>query len=179
MFTAEGEEESPERDNWRISLFEVGRLSVLFPLRFLCLHWERRESTLVRINHRHNFSSYKKMKLAFLLRISASCFGVSWLNMNWLYRGQLVAIVGPVGSGKSSLAAALLGDMQQLSGPRFIARGTLAYCAQQVSIKRFPFSNWTPTSGNFNLRFLEHAWKNGWERFLIYYRLWWHFVRHG
>ncbi|CAM6094780.1 unnamed protein product [Calypogeia fissa] len=49
-------------------------------------------------------------------------------------RGQLVAIVGPVGSGKSSLAAAFLGDMQQISGPKFTARGTLAYCAQQAWI---------------------------------------------
>ncbi|OAE35389.1 hypothetical protein AXG93_2587s1040 [Marchantia polymorpha subsp. ruderalis] len=49
-------------------------------------------------------------------------------------RGQLVAIVGPVGSGKSSLAAAFLGEMQQISGENFTANGTLAYCAQQAWI---------------------------------------------
>jgi len=31
-------------------------------------------------------------------------------------RGQLIAVVGIVGSGKSSLLSALLGDMKKLSG---------------------------------------------------------------
>ncbi|KAG6545600.1 hypothetical protein Mapa_012954 [Marchantia paleacea] len=53
------------------------------------------------------------------------------LQNGTLALGQLVAIVGPVGSGKSSLAAAFLGEMQQISGKDFTANGTLAYCAQQ------------------------------------------------
>lgn len=31
-------------------------------------------------------------------------------------KGELVAVVGSVGSGKSSLVATLLGDMERLSG---------------------------------------------------------------
>lgn len=37
------------------------------------------------------------------------------INLN-VERGQLVAVVGTVGSGKSSLVSALLGEMEKLSG---------------------------------------------------------------
>ncbi|CAG7784814.1 unnamed protein product [Allacma fusca] len=45
-------------------------------------------------------------------------------------RGSLVAIVGSVGSGKSSLIHAILGEMNKLSG-RVNTKGSVAYCAQQ------------------------------------------------
>jgi ABC-type multidrug transport system fused ATPase/permease subunit len=47
-------------------------------------------------------------------------------------RGALVAVVGPVGSGKSSLLAALTGEMQLLSGSvgRAAAAGQVALAAQ-------------------------------------------------
>ncbi|KAK6191316.1 hypothetical protein SNE40_003038 [Patella caerulea] len=45
--------------------------------------------------------------------------------------GKLTAIVGPVGSGKSSLIAAMLGEMMKLSGHVEWARDSnIAYCAQ-------------------------------------------------
>lgn len=47
--------------------------------------------------------------------------------------GQLVAVVGRVGSGKSSLVAALLGEMERAKG-RVALGGRMAYVAQQAWI---------------------------------------------
>eukprot|EP00741_Cyanophora_paradoxa_P011330 tig00020554_g10943.t1 len=47
--------------------------------------------------------------------------------------GQLVAVVGPVGSGKSSLLSALLGDIRRRAGSVRVA-GRVAYVAQQAWI---------------------------------------------
>jgi ABC-type Mn2+/Zn2+ transport system ATPase subunit len=44
--------------------------------------------------------------------------------------GELVAIVGEVGSGKSSLLSALLGEVKKLSGHVFV-NGSVAYVSQQ------------------------------------------------
>jgi len=49
-------------------------------------------------------------------------------------RGALVAIVGPVGSGKSSLLQAILGEMRSDGGSRVIVGGRLAYSPQQAWI---------------------------------------------
>jgi ABC-type multidrug transport system fused ATPase/permease subunit len=46
-------------------------------------------------------------------------------------RGQLVAVCGSVGSGKSSLLNALLGDMVKVSGDAVEVRGSVAYHHQQ------------------------------------------------
>jgi ABC-type polysaccharide/polyol phosphate transport system ATPase subunit len=53
-------------------------------------------------------------------------------------RGQLLAIVGAVGSGKTSLLQGLIGDMRKTGGSvRF--GGSLAYCSQSAWIQvRFP-----------------------------------------
>jgi ABC-type multidrug transport system fused ATPase/permease subunit len=49
-------------------------------------------------------------------------------------RGQLVAIVGAVGSGKSSLLQGLIGDMRKTDGSvRF--GGSVAYCSQSAWIQ--------------------------------------------
>ncbi|XP_034949722.1 multidrug resistance-associated protein 1 isoform X2 [Chelonus insularis] len=48
--------------------------------------------------------------------------------------GQLVAIVGTVGSGKSSLISAFLGEMERISG-RVNTKGSIAYVAQQAWIQ--------------------------------------------
>eukprot|EP01117_Protostelium_nocturnum_P013244 TRINITY_DN4935_c0_g1_i4.p1 TRINITY_DN4935_c0_g1~~TRINITY_DN4935_c0_g1_i4.p1 ORF type:complete len:1039 (-),score=239.18 TRINITY_DN4935_c0_g1_i4:20-3136(-) len=49
-------------------------------------------------------------------------------------RGKLVAIVGPVGSGKSSLLSAILGDIPKLHGNVYV-NGNIAYVAQQAWIQ--------------------------------------------
>ncbi|KAJ8344973.1 hypothetical protein SKAU_G00291660 [Synaphobranchus kaupii] len=49
-------------------------------------------------------------------------------------RGSLVAVVGHVGSGKSSLLSALLGEMEKRSG-RVTVRGSVAYVPQQAWIQ--------------------------------------------
>ncbi|EMD34148.1 hypothetical protein CERSUDRAFT_117637 [Gelatoporia subvermispora B] len=49
-------------------------------------------------------------------------------------RGQLTAIVGPVGSGKSSLLQSVIGEMRKTSGDvKF--NGTVAYCPQSAWIQ--------------------------------------------
>ncbi|XP_014219235.1 multidrug resistance-associated protein 1 isoform X2 [Copidosoma floridanum] len=49
-------------------------------------------------------------------------------------QGQLVAIVGSVGSGKSSLISAMLGEMEKLSG-KVNTKGKIAYVSQQAWIQ--------------------------------------------
>ncbi|KAK9802963.1 hypothetical protein WJX72_012534 [[Myrmecia] bisecta] len=51
-----------------------------------------------------------------------------------LAAGSLVAVVGPTGSGKSSLLAAALGLMQQISGDPPCIRGKVAYVPQSAFI---------------------------------------------
>ncbi|RZF36743.1 hypothetical protein LSTR_LSTR005056 [Laodelphax striatellus] len=48
--------------------------------------------------------------------------------------GSLVAVVGPVGSGKTSLISAFLGEMDKVSG-RVNTKGSLAYVPQQAWIQ--------------------------------------------
>lgn len=49
-------------------------------------------------------------------------------------RGKLVAIVGSVGSGKSSILSGLIGEMKQTSGTVKFG-GKIAYCAQHAFIQ--------------------------------------------
>ncbi|KAL0104449.1 hypothetical protein PUN28_017289 [Cardiocondyla obscurior] len=56
-------------------------------------------------------------------------------NINFhVEQGQLVAVVGTVGSGKSSLLSALLGEMDKLSG-KVNTKGSIAYVSQQAWIQ--------------------------------------------
>ena len=55
------------------------------------------------------------------------------INCN-ITRGSLVAIVGTVGSGKSSILAAILGEMEKIQG-RIATQGSIAYVAQQAWIQ--------------------------------------------
>jgi ABC-type multidrug transport system fused ATPase/permease subunit len=56
-------------------------------------------------------------------------------------RGQLLAIVGAVGSGKTSLLQGLIGDMRMTGGSvRF--GGSLAYCSQSAWIQ-VSFPSWS------------------------------------
>jgi len=54
--------------------------------------------------------------------------------------GKLVAIVGQVGSGKSSVISALLGEMEKIKG-RVNVRGSVAYVAQQAWIQNASLRN--------------------------------------
>ncbi|KAJ3340676.1 hypothetical protein HDU93_006533 [Gonapodya sp. JEL0774] len=51
-----------------------------------------------------------------------------------LPKGGLMMVVGPVGSGKSSLMAALVGEMRRVEGLVEV-RGSVAYCPQQAWIQ--------------------------------------------
>ncbi|KAM6175201.1 ATP-binding cassette sub-family C member 3 isoform 2-T2 [Erethizon dorsatum] len=51
-----------------------------------------------------------------------------------IQKGALVAVVGPVGSGKSSLVSALLGEMEKLEGTVSV-KGSVAYVPQQAWIQ--------------------------------------------
>lgn len=54
--------------------------------------------------------------------------------------GKLVAVVGQVGSGKSSLISAVLGEMERLSG-RTNTIGKIAYIPQQAWIQNCSLRN--------------------------------------
>jgi ABC-type bacteriocin/lantibiotic exporter with double-glycine peptidase domain len=49
-------------------------------------------------------------------------------------RGQLCAIVGPVGSGKSSLLQAMIGEMRRIDG-KVTFGGSVGYCPQTAWIR--------------------------------------------
>merc|ERR1719232_1502735 len=49
-------------------------------------------------------------------------------------KGELIAVVGKIGSGKSSLLSAILGEMQKIRGDRII-NGRISYVAQQAWIQ--------------------------------------------
>lgn len=55
-------------------------------------------------------------------------------------KAKLVAVVGGVGSGKSSLLAAFLGDMERVKG-RVAINGSLAYASQQAWIQNATLRN--------------------------------------
>ena len=60
-------------------------------------------------------------------------FKVRGINMQ-IARGSLVAIVGRVGSGKSSLLLGLIGEMRKIQG-QVTFGGTVAYCPQTAWIQ--------------------------------------------
>ncbi|KAI8925342.1 P-loop containing nucleoside triphosphate hydrolase protein [Entophlyctis helioformis] len=62
-----------------------------------------------------------------------SVFKIENLNLS-IPRGKLVAVVGSVGSGKSSLLNALVGEMRRTAGS-VTFRGTVGYCQQQAWIQ--------------------------------------------
>ena len=60
-------------------------------------------------------------------------FRVHDINMR-VQRGTLVAVVGRVGSGKSSLLSGLIGEMRKVSGSVTFG-GRVAYCSQTAWIQ--------------------------------------------
>ena len=64
-------------------------------------------------------------------------------DLNWkVEHGQLVAVVGVVGSGKSSLLSALLGDMQRVEGDANMnGDEKIAYVPQQAWMQNTTLQN--------------------------------------
>ncbi|KAL4079849.1 P-loop containing nucleoside triphosphate hydrolase protein [Scleroderma yunnanense] len=62
-----------------------------------------------------------------------SVFRVSDVTLT-IPRGQLAAIIGPVGSGKSSLLEGIIGEMRKVSGSVSLG-GRVAYCSQMAWIQ--------------------------------------------
>ena len=64
-------------------------------------------------------------------------------DLNWkVEHGQLVAVVGIVGSGKSSLLSALLGDMQRVEGDANLnGEEKIAYVPQQAWMQNTTLQN--------------------------------------
>jgi ABC-type transport system involved in cytochrome bd biosynthesis fused ATPase/permease subunit len=60
-------------------------------------------------------------------------FSMSDINFE-IPRGQLIAIVGTVGSGKTSLLQGLIGEMRRTSG-KVSFGGSVAYCSQNAFIQ--------------------------------------------
>jgi ABC-type multidrug transport system fused ATPase/permease subunit len=52
-------------------------------------------------------------------------------------RGEILAVIGDVGSGKSSLIAALLGQIKQTGGPQIEVHGTTSYVPQEAWLLNF------------------------------------------
>lgn len=69
------------------------------------------------------------------------CIQATLANVTWeVAQGSLVAVVGTVGSGKSSLLSALLGDMIRVKGYANI-RGKIAYVPQQAWMQNATLKN--------------------------------------
>lgn len=78
-------------------------------------------------------------------------------------QGQVWAVVGPVGSGKSSLLQALIGEMRQIGGDTPVMfGGKVAYCAQVAWIQNAslvgPASFTIPLAGELTRCISETTW---------------------
>lgn len=82
-------------------------------------------------------------------------FTMSTINLE-IARGQLVAIVGSVGSGKSSFLQGLIGEMRRTSG-QVIFGGTVAYCSQNAFIQVCLLVNLSIDQPPISIRMLQFA----------------------
>ncbi|KAF8183977.1 ABC protein [Pholiota molesta] len=78
-------------------------------------------------------ASFQRRRSSDVGRNSAVPFKVQGIDMN-VQRGSLVAVVGRVGSGKSSLLMGLIGEMRKISGSISFG-GRVAYCPQTAWIQ--------------------------------------------
>nr|QUF59452.1 ATP-binding cassette transporter Abcc1-7 [Brachionus angularis] len=77
------------------------------------------------------------------------------LNLN-VKKGELVAIVGKVGAGKSSFLSALLGEMHKTNNGKINVNGSTAYVPQQAWIQNATIKN----NILFNLLYEENSYNN-------------------
>ena len=76
-------------------------------------------------------ASHALLSQCVLLGLSIGCFSPS---LDGPCAGELVAVIGRVGAGKSSLLQAIQGEMALLAGRRRV-RGTIALVPQQAWIR--------------------------------------------
>ncbi|KAJ3268641.1 Multidrug resistance-associated protein 4 [Terramyces sp. JEL0728] len=76
----------------------------------------------------HNLLSYPESLFSQLAEATGTANAAALRHK--IKKGSKVAIVGPVGAGKSSLLSAIIGEMPKLAGDIKIG-GKLAYCSQQ------------------------------------------------
>lgn len=71
-------------------------------------------------------------------------------------RGNLTAVVGPVGCGKTSLISALLGEMEKVQGSVNVD-GTIAYVSQQAWIQNATLQDNITFGRTFNKKFYQQV----------------------
>jgi ABC-type multidrug transport system fused ATPase/permease subunit len=87
-------------------------------------------------NKRHSDHSPAPAPLSESEEVKEVLFNLKHVDLK-VPRGQLVAIVGAVGSGKSSLLQGLIGDMRRTEGSVRVG-GSIAYCSQSAWIQVGP-----------------------------------------
>uniref|UniRef100_M4ACX3 Canalicular multispecific organic anion transporter 2 n=1 Tax=Xiphophorus maculatus TaxID=8083 RepID=M4ACX3_XIPMA len=129
-----------------LSLFNILR----FPLNMLPQVISSLVQASVSLKRIQNFLSHDELDPNSVDRKTSSEFAVSVVNGKFTWakedepvldninvmvpQGSLVAVVGHVGCGKSSLISALLGDMEKVEG-EVCVRGSVAYVPQQAWIQ--------------------------------------------
>ncbi|EJW88194.1 multi drug resistance-associated protein [Wuchereria bancrofti] len=128
-----------------LSLFNLIR----FPMTIFPLIFSQGTQCSVSNTRLKSFLSDDEMQLSVVDRISSGDYALSVENGNFSWdnnkvtlnninlkikKGELVAIVGKVGSGKSSLLSAILGEMDKLDGSVDVV-GSIAYAPQQPWIQ--------------------------------------------
>uniref|UniRef100_A0A158Q7H0 Multidrug resistance-associated protein 1 n=1 Tax=Elaeophora elaphi TaxID=1147741 RepID=A0A158Q7H0_9BILA len=128
-----------------LSLFNLIR----FPMTIFPLIFSQGTQCLVSNARLKSFLSDDEMRLSVIDRSSSNEYSLSIENGNFSWdngkailsginlkikKGELVAIVGKVGSGKSSLLSAILGEMNKLDGNMNVV-GSVAYAPQQPWIQ--------------------------------------------
>ncbi|KAK6109907.1 multi drug resistance-associated protein (MRP) [Brugia pahangi] len=128
-----------------LSLFNLIR----FPMTIFPLIFSQGTQCSVSNTRLKSFLSDDEMQLSVVDRISSGDYALSIQsgNFSWdnnkvtlndinlkIKKGELVAIVGKVGSGKSSLLSAILGEMDKLNGSVDVV-GSIAYAPQQPWIQ--------------------------------------------
>uniref|UniRef100_A0A674NHV4 Multidrug resistance-associated protein 1 n=1 Tax=Takifugu rubripes TaxID=31033 RepID=A0A674NHV4_TAKRU len=123
-----------------LALFNILR----FPLNMLPMVISSIVQASVSLKRLRVFLSHDELQKDNVLRKPLTCslidmtvICVCRLNV-CIPEGSLVAVVGPVGSGKSSLLSALLGEMDKLEGT-VVVQGLVAFVPQQAWIQNSTF----------------------------------------